>query len=93
MMNALLLLLLLVLVTGAVVLALGVADILARLDRDGHTELAADVRAGKVSANAAAIKVGYVESSPGDPNPAPIPFQKNETILTPVRIRTISFQE
>src|SRR4051812_1610397 len=27
---------------------------LARLDRDGHTELAADVREGKVSANAAA---------------------------------------
>jgi hypothetical protein len=30
------------------------AYILARLDRDGHAELAAKVRAGKLSANAAA---------------------------------------
>jgi hypothetical protein len=32
---------------------------LARLDRDGHTELAAKVRAGKLSANAAAIEAGF----------------------------------
>lgn len=32
---------------------------LARLNRDGHTELAAKVRAGKLSANAAAIEAGF----------------------------------
>jgi len=32
---------------------------LARLDRDGHAELAAKVRAGELSATAAAIEVGY----------------------------------
>ena len=32
---------------------------LARLDRDGHNELAAQVRAGTMSANAAAQQVGY----------------------------------
>ena len=32
---------------------------LARLDRDGHTELAAKVRAGKLTANAAAEEIGY----------------------------------
>jgi ElaB/YqjD/DUF883 family membrane-anchored ribosome-binding protein len=35
------------------------AYILARLDRDGHAELAAKVRAGKLSANAAAIEAGF----------------------------------
>jgi len=33
--------------------------ILARLDRDGHHALAAKVRAGELSANAAALEVGY----------------------------------
>ncbi|MFL5238667.1 MAG: hypothetical protein ACJ8EL_13885 [Rhizomicrobium sp.] len=33
-----------------------------RLDRDGHTDLAADVRAGRMSANAAAKQVGYPAS-------------------------------
>jgi hypothetical protein len=33
--------------------------ILARLDRDGHDELATKVRAGKLSANAAAIEAGF----------------------------------
>jgi hypothetical protein len=37
----------------------GCAYILARLDRDGHAELAAKVRAGKMSANAAAIEAGF----------------------------------
>jgi hypothetical protein len=32
---------------------------LARLDRDGHTLLAAKVRAGKISAHAAAVRVGW----------------------------------
>lgn len=36
---------------------------LARLERDGHHELAAKVRAGKLSANAAAIVVGYRKAS------------------------------
>jgi hypothetical protein len=35
------------------------AYILARLDRDGHHELAAKVRAGELSANAAAIEAGF----------------------------------
>lgn len=35
------------------------AYILARLDRDGHAELAAMVRAGMMSANAAAIQAGF----------------------------------
>jgi hypothetical protein len=35
------------------------AYILARLDRDGHADLAAKVRAGKLSANAAAIEAGF----------------------------------
>jgi hypothetical protein len=35
------------------------AYILARLDRDGHAELAAKVRAGTLSANKAAIEAGY----------------------------------
>jgi hypothetical protein len=35
------------------------AYILARLDRDGHAELAAKVRAGTMSANAAAIEAGF----------------------------------
>ncbi len=33
--------------------------IAARLDRDGHTKLAAEVRAKTISANAAALQVGY----------------------------------
>jgi hypothetical protein len=33
--------------------------ILARLDRDGFAELAAKVRAGQLSANAAAIRAGF----------------------------------
>jgi hypothetical protein len=37
----------------------GAPYILARLDRDGLTELAAQVRAGTISANAAAIKAGF----------------------------------
>jgi hypothetical protein len=37
----------------------GAAYILARLDRDGHAELAAKVRTGKISANAAAIEAGF----------------------------------
>ena len=36
---------------------------LARLDRDGHTELAANVRAGELSATAAAIEVGFRKPS------------------------------
>jgi hypothetical protein len=40
------------------------AYILARLDRDGHTELAAKVRAGELSANAAAIAVYRKQPSP-----------------------------
>ncbi len=36
-----------------------VGYILARLDRDGHTKLAAEVRAKTISANAAALQVGY----------------------------------
>jgi hypothetical protein len=39
------------------------AYILARLDRDGFTELAAKVRAGELSANAAAIKAGFRKKS------------------------------
>lgn len=39
------------------------AYILARLDRDGHAELAARVRAGEMSANAAAIAAGYRKAS------------------------------
>lgn len=37
----------------------GRAYILARLDRDGYAALAAKVRAGKMSANAAAIEAGF----------------------------------
>jgi len=37
----------------------GAAYILARLERDGYTELAAKVRAHEMSAQAAAIEVGY----------------------------------
>ena len=43
--------------------------ILARLDRDGHAALAAKVRAGKLSANAAAIKAGFR-------NPPATPFER-----------------
>lgn len=39
------------------------AYILARLDRDGHAELAAKVRAGELSANAAAITAGFRKQS------------------------------
>jgi hypothetical protein len=39
------------------------AYILARLDRDGYTELAAKVRAGTMSANAAAIEAGFRKQS------------------------------
>jgi hypothetical protein len=35
------------------------AYIIARLDRGGHAALAAQVRAGKMSANAAAIEAGF----------------------------------
>ena len=44
-----------------------VKHILGRLDRDGHTDMAAKVRAGEMSANAAAIKVKY--------RTPPTPFQ------------------
>jgi hypothetical protein len=37
--------------------------ILARLDRDGHAGLAAKVRAGTMSANAAAIEAGFRKTS------------------------------
>jgi hypothetical protein len=36
-----------------------VVYILGRLDRDGHVELAAQVRSGRLSANAAAIQAGW----------------------------------
>lgn len=39
------------------------AYILARLERDGHDELATKVRAGELSANAAAIVIGYRKAS------------------------------
>lgn len=39
------------------------AYILARLDRDGHASLAAKVRAGTMSANAAAITAGFRKAS------------------------------
>jgi hypothetical protein len=37
---------------------------LARLERDGHTALAAQVRRGALSAHAAALKVAYRRRSP-----------------------------
>jgi hypothetical protein len=40
---------------------------LARLDRDGHSELAAKVRAGKISAYAAAKQVGWRRKPPPPP--------------------------
>jgi hypothetical protein len=38
--------------------------IVARLIRDGHAELAAQIRAGKVSAHRAAIEAGYRKAKP-----------------------------
>jgi hypothetical protein len=35
------------------------AYFLARLERDGHNKLAAEVRAGKISAHAAAVRLGW----------------------------------
>jgi hypothetical protein len=46
----------------------GRAYILARLDRDGHTELAAKVRAGEMSAYAAALQLGW-RRKPSPPPP------------------------
>jgi hypothetical protein len=40
----------------------GRAYVLARLDRDGHAALAAKVRAGELSANAAAIEAGFCKA-------------------------------
>lgn len=41
----------------------------ARLDRDGHSDLAAKVRAKEISANAAAIEAGFRKPRPADPHP------------------------
>jgi hypothetical protein len=41
----------------------GAAYTLARLERDGHQRLAAQVRSGRMSANAAAIEAGYRKRS------------------------------
>jgi Arc/MetJ-type ribon-helix-helix transcriptional regulator len=59
--------------------------ILARLDRDGHAELAAKVRAGKLSANKAAIEAGF-----GKPSPTPAEsILKHLPKLTPAQLRHV----
>jgi hypothetical protein len=61
------------------------AYILARLDRDGHDDLAAKVRASEMSANAAAIEVGYRK-----PPLAPIErVLKDLDRLTPAQLRHV----
>lgn len=61
------------------------AHILARLDRDGHAELAAKVRSGEMSANAAAIEADYRK-----PRLAPIErVLKDLDRLTPAQLRHV----